>query len=132
MRDEYENTIYRTQDEATIEWCRNATTESEPWLMPHQGLPLVKLSDLPSTGTRRIDELVERQVKTLRDVGVETIVINQSRPEIELSVAKVFTPGLRHFWRRSAPGRLYDVPVKLGWLDRPLAEEALNPRSVFF
>ncbi len=132
MQDEYGNTIYRTQDEATIEWCRNATTESEPWLMPHQGLPLVKLSDLPSTGTRRIDELVDRQVKTLRDVGVETIVINQSRPEIELSVAKVFTPGLRHFWRRSAPGRLYDVPVKLGWLDRPLAEEDLNPRSVFF
>jgi ribosomal protein S12 methylthiotransferase accessory factor len=34
---------------------------------------------------------------------------------------------LRHFYRRFAPGRLYDVPVKLGWLDRPVRESDLNP-----
>jgi oxazoline/thiazoline synthase len=39
----------------------------------------------------------------------------------------VIVPGLRHFYRRFAPGRLYDVPVKLGWRDRPLAEDELNP-----
>jgi hypothetical protein len=39
----------------------------------------------------------------------------------------VILPGLRHFYRRFAPGRLYDVPVKLGWRDRPLTEEELNP-----
>ena len=92
----------------------------------------MKLTDLPSTGTRRIDELVERQVDILDRVGVETIIINQTRPEIELAVAKVITPGLRHFWRRAAPGRLYDTPVKLGWIDRALSEDELNPRSVFF
>jgi hypothetical protein len=31
-----------------------------------------------------------------------------------------------------APGRLYDVPVKLGWLAAPLAENELNPVPVFF
>ena len=36
-------------------------------------------------------------------------------------------PGLRHFYRRFAPGRLYDVPVKFGWRDRPLQENELNP-----
>jgi oxazoline/thiazoline synthase len=32
-------------------------------------------------------------------------------------------PGLRHFYIRFAPGRLYDVPVKLGYLDQPLTED---------
>ncbi|MDO5082862.1 MAG: TOMM precursor leader peptide-binding protein [Arachnia propionica] len=132
MRDDDGNTIYRTEDEATLEWCKNATTESEQWLLPHPELPAVRLDDLPGTGTRQIDVLVQRQVDILERVGVETIVVNQTRPEIELAVAKVFTPGLRHFWRRSAPGRLYDVPVKLGWIDRPLREDQLNTRSVFF
>jgi ribosomal protein S12 methylthiotransferase accessory factor len=38
---------------------------------------------------------------------------------------------LRHFWPRFAAGRLYDVPVRLGWLPRPLAEEELNPVPMF-
>ena len=29
------------------------------------------------------------------------------------------------------PGRLYEVPVRLGWLPQPLAEEQLNPISMF-
>ena len=41
-------------------------------------------------------------------------------------------PGLRHFWRRLGPGRLYDVPVRLGWLDRPTPEDEINPWNVFF
>jgi ribosomal protein S12 methylthiotransferase accessory factor len=36
-------------------------------------------------------------------------------------------PGLRHIWNRRAPGRLYDVPIKMGWLTEPLSEQALNP-----
>jgi len=34
---------------------------------------------------------------------------------------------MRHFYRRFAPGRLYDVPVKLGLRDRTLSEDELNP-----
>jgi hypothetical protein len=44
---------------------------------------------------------------------------------------KVLVPGLRHFWTRFGAGRLYDVPVQLGWLDRPTAEEDLNPIPIF-
>jgi len=39
----------------------------------------------------------------------------------------VVVPGLRHFWPRYGPGRLYDVPVRLGWLPAPLDESELNP-----
>jgi len=46
-------------------------------------------------------------------------------------VVKVIVPGLRHFWPRFAPGRLYDIPVQLGWLSEPLSEAQLNPVAMF-
>jgi oxazoline/thiazoline synthase len=42
-------------------------------------------------------------------------------------VVRVIVPGLRHFYRRFAPGRLYDVPVQLGLLEKPLQEGELTP-----
>jgi ribosomal protein S12 methylthiotransferase accessory factor len=48
-----------------------------------------------------------------------------------MPVVKVVVPGLRHFWARYAPGRLYDVPVEMGWLKEPLREEELNPIPIF-
>jgi ribosomal protein S12 methylthiotransferase accessory factor len=73
---------------------------------------------------RACQTLVER-------AGMEMLVLDQTRPEVGLPVAKVIVPGLRHFWARLAPGRLYDVPVQLGWLARPLAEHELNPIPMF-
>ena len=69
-------------------------------------------------------QLVERH-------GMELLVLDQTRAEIGLPVVKVFVPGLRHFCSRFAPGRLYEVPVRLGWLPRALSEEQLNPVSMF-
>jgi ribosomal protein S12 methylthiotransferase accessory factor len=62
---------------------------------------------------------------------MEMIVLDQTREEIGLPVAKVIVPGLRHFWARYAPGRLYDVPVRLGWLPRATPEDDLNPIPMF-
>lgn len=58
--------------------------------------------------------------------GLEVIVLDQTREEVGLPVVKVIVPGLRHFRPRFAPGRLYDVPLRLGWVDRPMREEDLN------
>jgi ribosomal protein S12 methylthiotransferase accessory factor len=62
--------------------------------------------------------------------GMDLLVVDQTRPDLGVAAAKVVVPGLRHFWSRYAPGRLYDVPVALGWLDRPLAESRLNPMPI--
>ena len=61
---------------------------------------------------------------------MEVLVLGQTRPDIHLPVARVIVPGLRHFWERFAPGRLFDVPVAMGWRDSPLAETELNPVPV--
>jgi oxazoline/thiazoline synthase len=66
-------------------------------------------------------------VRLARRAGLDFLVLDQTRPDIEVPVVRVIVPGLRHFYRRFAPGRLYDVPVKLGWRDRPLEENEFNP-----
>ena len=70
-------------------------------------------------------------IDILRGKGLEMIVLDHTRPDIGFPVARVVVPGLRHFWARFAPGRLYDVPVEMGWRDRPLAEGDLNPIPFF-
>ena len=45
---------------------------------------------------------------------MEFLVLDQTRPDIGMPVARVIVPGMRHFWARFAPGRLYDVPVGMG------------------
>jgi bacteriocin biosynthesis cyclodehydratase domain-containing protein len=70
---------------------------------------------------------VDACVDIARRAGLDFLVLNQTRPDVEVNVVRVIVPGLRHFYRRFGPGRLYDVPVKLGWLDRPLPESKLTP-----
>ncbi len=61
---------------------------------------------------------------------MEFLVLDQTRPDIGMPVARVIVPGMRHFWARFAPGRLYDVPVSMGYRESPLAEADLNPAPV--
>src|ERR1700730_7358217 len=72
-------------------------------------------------------EQVNACVNLAARAGLDFLVLDQTRPDIEVPVVRVIVPGLRHFYRRFAPGRLYDVPVKLGWLAAPVAEHELNP-----
>jgi len=71
-------------------------------------------------GGRHHGESLDTCVDRLRARGREVIVLNQSEPKSEFHVARIVIPGLRQTGARFAPGRLYDVPVKLGWR----AEEA--------
>ena len=72
-------------------------------------------------------EQVSACVRLATQEGLDFLVLNQTRSDIGVPVARVIVPGLRHFYRRFAPGRLYDVPVKLGLRERPLSETQLNP-----
>ncbi len=66
-------------------------------------------------------------LNALRRAGIEAYSVNLTRPELGIPVVRVVAPGLRHYGPRFEAGRLYDVPVKLGWLPAPLQELALNP-----
>jgi bacteriocin biosynthesis cyclodehydratase domain-containing protein len=66
-------------------------------------------------------------VEIAKRAGMDFLVLDQTRPDVEVPVVRVIVPGLRHFYRRFAPGRLYDIPVKLGLRDGPIPESELTP-----
>jgi ribosomal protein S12 methylthiotransferase accessory factor len=97
-----------------------------PYLTPNGHAPVGPGRD---SNFGRLDkrEQVMACVNLVKRHGLDFLVLDQTRPDIEVPVVRVIVPGLRHFYRRFAPGRLYDVPVKLGLRDRPLSENELNP-----
>jgi ribosomal protein S12 methylthiotransferase accessory factor len=117
-------------DPETAHWLTTATVANHQYLLPADGPPLTAAS-YRHTWADDVTEDVRACQARVERAGMEMLILDQTRPEIGLPVAKVIVPGLRHFWARLAPGRLYDVPVWLGWLPRPLTEEELNPVPMF-
>ncbi|MEW6497946.1 MAG: TOMM precursor leader peptide-binding protein [Cyanobacteriota bacterium] len=112
-------------------WCENATLENQPYLAPDAKATAKVYKDYPLYGSDDLREDVLKCVEIAAKHNLETLVLDQTRPDIGMSVVKVIVPGLRHFWAQLAPGRLYDVPVELGWLEAPLTEQQLNPIPMF-
>ena len=100
--------------------------QDHPYLTP-SGATVVRPDFGSKFGSLDAREQVRACVNLAKRAGLDFLVLDQTRPDIDVPVARVIVPGLRHFYRRFAPGRLYDVPVKLGWQDRPLSESELNP-----
>jgi ribosomal protein S12 methylthiotransferase accessory factor len=118
-----------TSDEAAMfDWIRNSSLDSEPYCVP---FGKIGVDAYPRPHIEDLRQAVEAGMRTVSDLGYEMIVLDHSRPEIEFATARVVVPGLRHFWTRFRAGRLYSTPVELGWLDRALAEDELNPIPFF-
>jgi oxazoline/thiazoline synthase len=118
------------EDQEYRHWARSATLANQPYLVPDGSTPR-PYPDYGPTWSEDLREDVLRCQEIVERHGMEMLVLDQTRPDIGLPVVKVIVPGLRHFWRRLGPGRLYDIPVKLGWLEEPLDEDRLNPISMF-
>lgn len=112
-------------------WYRYATVDNQPYLRPAAG-DWVNARNFGNLATGDIRDDVMFCVERLRKRDIEVIVADCTRRHVDFPVARVIAPGLRHFWRRLAPGRLYDVPVRSGWMSRPCAESDLNPISFIF
>jgi bacteriocin biosynthesis cyclodehydratase domain-containing protein len=100
--------------------------QDHPYLTP-SGEPPIRPDFSSKFGHSDTREQVLACVALAKQAGCDFLVLDQTRPDIEVPVVRVIVPGLRHFYRRFAPGRLYDVPVELGWRDRPILESDLNP-----
>ncbi|GAB4304578.1 MAG: TOMM precursor leader peptide-binding protein [Oscillatoriaceae cyanobacterium] len=125
------STRYPDTEPADIDWWQKATVENQPYLMPDRTVAAKSRPDYPALARDDLKQDVITCVEIAQQNGLEMLVLDQTRPDIGMKVAKVVVPGLRHFWKRLAPGRLYDVPVKMGWLPEPIAESALNPLPIY-
>ncbi len=115
-------------DPLALWWWNTARIANCSWLVPDG--PRRKASHFPvpeSTDTR--DDVEECRLR-VEAAGMEFLVLDQTRPDIGLPVVRVIVPGMRHFWARFAPGRLFDVPVRMGVRLHPLAEAELNAAPV--
>jgi ribosomal protein S12 methylthiotransferase accessory factor len=120
---------YALHDPHLVSWWTSATVHKQDYLLPDPARAPLTADDYAYRPTPYLD--LHRMCGVVRDTGLDVLVLDQTRPDIEMPVVKVVVPGLRHFWPRFAPGRLYDVPVRLGRLPEPTAYEDLNPIPVF-
>ena len=115
-----------TGEKSSLDGSTPLRLRDHPFLTPSDK-PAVQLGFSSKFGRLDTREQVTACVRLANREGLDFLVLNQTRPDIDVPVVRVIVPGMRHFYRRFAPGRLYDVPVKLGLRDRPLSENELNP-----
>jgi ribosomal protein S12 methylthiotransferase accessory factor len=115
-----------TGEKSSLDGATPLRLQDYPYLMP-SGKPLVPTDFGSKFGDLDTSEQVSACVRLAKQAGLDFLVLDQTRPDIEVPVVRVIVPGLRHFYRRFGRGRLYDVPIKRGLRDRPLKEHEFNP-----
>ncbi len=112
-------------DEETQDWFNRVNLKSLPFLSGNES---ECRGFRPDAGPKTADihDDIHYCESVARALGFEVLILDQSRRETGLNSVKVVVPGLRHYWRRLGQGRLYSVPVQLGWLPEQLLESELN------
>jgi len=108
-------------------WAGMNTAQSQFLLSHGEANP----QNAPVFGPEDLGDLIAWLTARLGQNDIELLILDQTRPDTGLPVVKTFAPGLRHFWPRLGPGRLFDVPVQMGWLDTRKTETELNPVHLF-
>jgi oxazoline/thiazoline synthase len=109
--------------------CQNSQTEpliGQSYLFADISIPKKTYKDYDYHENKDLFDDIHMCINIVKDHGMEMLVLDQTRLDLDLKVVKVIVPGLRHFWKRMGPGRLYDVPSNLGWLLTPNLEIQLN------
>ncbi|MGW0828062.1 TOMM precursor leader peptide-binding protein [Streptomyces sp. NPDC002845] len=126
-----DGTGYGSTAPEPLGWWWGATVRTQPYLLPDPSRPARGAADFEFQNRPDLRDDVEAVVELLRGHGMDLLVLDQTRPDIGIPVVKAVVPGLRHFWARYAPGRLFDVPVRLGRLSAPTPYNDLNPVPLF-
>ncbi|GAB1394988.1 TOMM precursor leader peptide-binding protein [Rhodocyclaceae bacterium] len=120
------------EDSEVLSWLRHATLANQPYMAPDPAQPPKRFGDYPLQHSGEFLTDLAHCRRPIEARGMEMLVLDQTRADVGMPVAKVIVPGLRHFWARYGEGRLYDVPVQMGWLPQALREDELNPIAIFF
>ncbi|CAM2063877.1 TOMM leader peptide-binding protein [Sulfidibacter corallicola] len=113
----------RHEAELTRRWYRDENLETQPFLRP---AGLVSRDDLPRREFTHFGQAIDACIALSARRGLDLLVLDQTRPDIDLAVVRVVVPGLRHFWPRFAAGRLFDAPVEAELFSKPIEEELFH------
>ena len=122
----------KAHDDETTAWLLTATADTHPYLMPDPNKELINIDEIKNQSS---DDLL-KDINFIRSIiekkGMELLVLDQTNAIVNIAAVKVVVPGLRHFWSRLGHGRLYTVPVEMGWKSKELDETEMNPIPIFF
>ena len=113
-----------------VRWWRTVKAATIGYLMPDPDAAPRRLEDFQEFASHDLRQDILTCKTLLETRGIDVLVLDQSRRDVGFPVVRVVSPGLRHFWVRFGPGRLYDVPLQQGWLTRCRDEAELNPFPV--
>ena len=114
-------------DRSAEHWEDTATLVNQPYLVSDDTVARRRRDDYRDASGDDLRDDVRTCQAALERHGLEMLVLDMTRPDIAMPVVKVIVPGLRPYVPRFAAGRLYDVPVRLGWIPAALTEQQLNP-----
>ena len=125
-----EHSRYGVDDPMCLRWWKTGKLTDHPHLEPAHDIEPRNKSSYAVLQSEDLREDVEWCRSLVAARGMDLLVLDQTRPDIGMPVVRVIVPGLRHFWERFAPGRLFEVPVAMGWRTHALDEADLNPVPV--
>jgi oxazoline/thiazoline synthase len=128
---DWRNGKYLTDENTFFNWLEHATLDNQPFFKPQEDSLMKKAHDYPPLCPADVYDSLIYCLNRSTELGMETLVLDLTRKDIALPVVRVFVPGMRHFWRRLGPGRLYDAPLKMDLIEKSLKEEELNPIGLF-
>jgi ribosomal protein S12 methylthiotransferase accessory factor len=114
------------------EWLLRAAVHTHGFVVPSGVSEPADFRDLnPYSDEMNAATVIEQCISICARADLDVLLVNLTRADVGFPVVRVVVPGLRHFWKRQAPGRLFTVPVSLGWIASELSEEELNPHPFF-
>lgn len=113
---------------------RTRKTHSTPtppfdYLRPDPQFRAVTANDYQKPDPGDVGRNLRTCVTQVRKAGMEMLVLDQTRSDVGMPVVKVIIPGMRNIRPRFGAGRLYEIPVRMGWMAQPWKENQLNPSS---
>jgi thiazole/oxazole-forming peptide maturase SagD family component len=117
----YAAKVSGSADKTMWQWLSRETVETQPYLAPYGWV------DAPPDAEMAKPESLEYILGRLESAGLRAYAVDHSRSDVICPTVRAVVPGMRHIWNRRGPGRLYDVPVRMGWRNEASAENSLNP-----
>ena len=124
------STRYLYNGALEMKWWQTVQVDAHPYLTPSEETPR-KASDYTIPYYEDVRDDIHHCLRILEDLEMDALVLDHTRPDIDMPVVKVVVPQMRIFWKRLGPGRLYTTPVRMGKLASPTPESDMNPFPFF-
>jgi len=110
---------------AFISWAQGDFVKTHPHMRPG-GINRTSEELRSLTRPRDSEEALQSCSTLCRQKNQQFFVLDLTPPSFKVPVVRIIVPGMRHFQARFAPGRLYQVPVVMGWRSTAISENDLT------